>query len=159
MRDDPARAAIIGRSCGEVHARLAGLPAMGEWRPAPPLAGPGDGPRQPLHLDLHPLNILVRDGQVTGVLDWANAAAGDPVLDKARTWAILNLDPSVRARQAQPGWRALARGWAETAGLDTIPGWARAWACRFMLNDLAHRYPPGDLEHVRDALRHAEASR
>ena len=80
------------------------------------------------------------------------------MLDRARTWAILNLDPAARARQAHPRWQALARGWAEAAGLDTIPGWARGWACRFMLTDLAHRHPPGDLAHVRDALRHAEAS-
>lgn len=39
-----------------------------------------------LHLDLHPLNVLLgEEGAVTGVLDWANTAAGDPVLDRART--------------------------------------------------------------------------
>lgn len=92
------------------------------------------------------------------VLDWANAAAGDPLLDRARSWAILNLDPAARARQDLPGWQALTRGWAESAGLDTIPGWARAWACRFMLTDLAARYSPSDLTHVREALRHAGAA-
>jgi DNA-binding CsgD family transcriptional regulator len=30
-------------------------------------------------------------GEVSGVLDWANTAAGDPVLDPARSWVILNL--------------------------------------------------------------------
>jgi hypothetical protein len=70
----------------------------------------------------------------------------------------LNLDPAARARQAHPGWRALTYGWAQTAGLNAIPGWARAWACRFMLADLARRYAPGDLAHVHDALRHAEAA-
>jgi len=40
-----------------------------------------------VHLDLHLFNILTGTrGEVTGVLDWANAAAGDPDLDRARTW-------------------------------------------------------------------------
>jgi aminoglycoside phosphotransferase (APT) family kinase protein len=133
------------------------VPAPQGLRTAP-LTAAGDGPQRLLHLDLHPLNILVSAGEVTGVLDWANAAAGDPVLDRARSWAILTLDPAAGARQAHPGWQALTRGWAQAAGLDTIPGWARAWACRFMLTDLARRYSPGDLAHVRVALRHAEAT-
>jgi aminoglycoside phosphotransferase (APT) family kinase protein len=33
---------------------------------------------------LHPLNILISGAQVTGILDWASAA-GDPVLDRARS--------------------------------------------------------------------------
>ena len=153
---DPALAGTVGRACGMVHARLATVPAPQRLRAAP-LTAAGDGPRRLLHLDLHPLNILVSGGRVTGVLDWANAAAGDPVLDRARSWAILNLDPAARARQAQPGWQALTHGWTEAAGLDTIPGWARGWACRFMLTDLARRYLPGDLAHVRDALHQAES--
>jgi aminoglycoside phosphotransferase (APT) family kinase protein len=97
-----------------------------------------------LHLDLHPFNILVSDGaEVTGVLDWANAAAGDPALDRARSWTILNLDPAAQARRAEPGWRALTDGWAESGALDAIPAAACAWACRFMLADLVRRYPPG----------------
>jgi len=40
-----------------------------------------------VHLDLHLFNILTGTrGEVTGVLDWANAAAGDPDLDRAGTW-------------------------------------------------------------------------
>jgi aminoglycoside phosphotransferase (APT) family kinase protein len=76
-----------------------------------------------LHLDLHPLNVLVSGvGELTGVLGWANAAAGPAVLDRARSWAILSLDPAARARRQQPGWRALTDGWAEAAGLRDIPG-------------------------------------
>jgi Ser/Thr protein kinase RdoA (MazF antagonist) len=152
-----ALAGTVGRACGTVHAELATVPAPQPLRAAP-LTAAADGQALLLHLDLHPLNILVSGGEVTGVLDWANAAAGDPMLDRARSWTILNLDPAARARQAHPGWQALTRGWAQTAGLDTIPGWARAWACRFMLTDLARRYWPADLGHVRDALRHAEAA-
>ena len=37
------------------------------------------------HGDFHPLNILVREGAVSGVLDWANFAVGDPAADVAFT--------------------------------------------------------------------------
>jgi Ser/Thr protein kinase RdoA (MazF antagonist) len=80
----PDLAAAAGRACGAVHARLAGIRApAGLW--AAPEAPPSPDPRL-LHLDLHPFNILVNgQGELTGVLDWANAAAGDAVLDRART--------------------------------------------------------------------------
>jgi hypothetical protein len=110
-------------------------------------------------------SLVLRVGTRPGMeaeLAAATAAAGmvpvPRVRDRARSWAILNLDPAALARQAHPGWRELTRGRTGNAGLDTIPGWARAWACRFMLADLAHRYSPADLAHVRDAQRHAEAA-
>jgi len=37
------------------------------------------------HGDFHPLNILVKDGAVTGVLDWPGFLIADPVLDIANT--------------------------------------------------------------------------
>jgi aminoglycoside phosphotransferase (APT) family kinase protein len=37
------------------------------------------------HGDFHPLNILVQDGQVTGVLDWPGFIVTDPVFDVANT--------------------------------------------------------------------------
>jgi len=37
------------------------------------------------HGDFHPLNILVKDFAVTGVLDWPGFLIGDPVLDIANT--------------------------------------------------------------------------
>ena len=37
------------------------------------------------HGDFHPLNILVQDGEVTGVLDWANFLIADPAFDVANT--------------------------------------------------------------------------
>jgi len=40
------------------------------------------------HGDFHPLNILVQDGQVTGVLDWPGFVIADPVLDVANTTVL-----------------------------------------------------------------------
>ena len=45
------------------------------------------------HGDFHPLNILVADGMVTGVLDWPGFAITDPVFDVANT-VVLTTIPS-----------------------------------------------------------------
>ena len=37
------------------------------------------------HGDFHPLNILVQNGRVTGVLDWAGFMVADPIVDVATT--------------------------------------------------------------------------
>jgi Ser/Thr protein kinase RdoA (MazF antagonist) len=156
----PELAAAAGGACGAVHALLAAVRAPAGLRAAPG-APPGAlvTRARVLHLDLHPFNVLVGDqGELTGVLDWANAAAGEAVLDRARSWAILALDPAARARRAEPGWAPLAQGWIESGGLHDVPAAARAWACRFMLSDLARRYAPEDLRHVAEALGQAEAA-
>lgn len=40
------------------------------------------------HGDYHPLNILVRDGAVTGILDWPDFKLADPLLDVASTLVV-----------------------------------------------------------------------
>jgi Ser/Thr protein kinase RdoA (MazF antagonist) len=143
----PERAAAVGRACGALHDLLSGVPAP------PGLREQSQGGRL-LHLDLHPYNVLVDDGgEVTAVIDWANAAAGDPQLDAARTWSILTLDPAAIALQAKPGWAALTESWLDAGRLRELPAAARAWACGFMLEDLAGRHPPEALTHVRRAGR------
>jgi aminoglycoside phosphotransferase (APT) family kinase protein len=34
-----------------------------------------------MHGDLHPANVLVNDGQVSGVIDFGDITAGDPAGD------------------------------------------------------------------------------
>ncbi|MFH2110887.1 MAG: phosphotransferase family protein [Candidatus Bathyarchaeota archaeon] len=41
-----------------------------------------------IHGDFHPLNILVRDGEVVGVLDWPNFRLADPSMDIAFTLVL-----------------------------------------------------------------------
>jgi Ser/Thr protein kinase RdoA (MazF antagonist) len=148
--DDPERAAAAGRACGALHGRLAGVAAPAGLRELP------GRERRLLHLDLHPYNVLVDDaGKVTGVIDWTNAAAGDPRLDAARSWSILTLDPAALARR-DPAWTALTEAWLEAGRLREDEPAARAWACRFMLEDLAKRHDPAGLQHVRGALRNLE---
>ncbi len=43
-----------------------------------------------LHMDYHPLNVLVSGTRVTGVIDWVSAERGDRHLDVATTAAILS---------------------------------------------------------------------
>jgi hypothetical protein len=103
--DSPGRAAAVGRACGELHDALAEVACPPGLREVP---GASCTERRLLHLDLHPSNVLVDDdGEPTGVIDWANAAAGDPELDRARTWSLLTLDPAARERNGDPGWAAL----------------------------------------------------
>jgi len=96
-----------------------------------------------LHLDYHPLNVMVADRAVTGVLDWANAAVGDPRADLARTVTLLRLPPSPPGtpavlalglrRVVEAGWRT---GYQQLAGPfgDMAPFYA--WAGAMMERDL-----------------------
>ncbi|MDP8923024.1 MAG: aminoglycoside phosphotransferase family protein [Chloroflexota bacterium] len=109
-----------------------------------------------LHLDYHPLNVLVADGRVSAVLDWANVRAGDPRADVARTITILRLSPLPPGitRLVPPMMRALEAafsfGYRQVAGPlgDLAP--FHAWAGAFLVRDLGPRADvPGGW--VRDA--------
>jgi aminoglycoside phosphotransferase (APT) family kinase protein len=51
-----------------------------------------------LHLDYHPLNVLVKNVRVTGIIDWVNTDIGDRHLDAAMTAAILSSSAFERPR-------------------------------------------------------------
>ena len=77
----PHRLGEYGRLLAGLHGQLHAIPAP----PGLPQAGvPGD---RLLHRDLHPLNVLMPEGGPV-VIDWANAAAGDPAYDVADTWVV-----------------------------------------------------------------------
>jgi Phosphotransferase enzyme family len=152
--DRPGRAAAVGRACGQLHDALAEVACPPGLREVP---GASCTKRRLLHLDLHPFNVLVDDdGEPTGVIDWANAAAGDPELDRARTWSLLTLDPAARERGGDPGWAALTDHWLEAGRIHDLSASARIWACRFMLADLAARHTGTELAHIRHAMRLAD---
>lgn len=72
-----------GRVLAELHVQLHELPAP-DWLHEAPV-GRGD---RLVHLDLHPLNVIIGPrGPV--VIDWANAARGDPVVDVALAWVLM----------------------------------------------------------------------
>ena len=43
------------------------------------------------HGDFHPLNILIKAGEVTGVLDWAGFVIADPAFDVANTLVLMTI--------------------------------------------------------------------
>jgi aminoglycoside phosphotransferase (APT) family kinase protein len=48
-----------------------------------------EGPSVWLHGDLHPANIVVSDGTLSGVIDFGDMFAGDPAWDLAAAWLLL----------------------------------------------------------------------
>jgi hypothetical protein len=155
--DDPDRGAAAGGACGALHDALAEVVCPSALRDAP--GADTSRERRLLHLDLHPFKVLVdEEGMPAGVIDWANAAGGDPELDRARTWSLLTLDPAARELEKHPGWVALTEHWLRAGRMDDLSASARIWACRFMLADLAARHTPAQLAHVRQAIRLAEGA-
>lgn len=67
---------------------------------------PPETPPVICHGDLHPLNVLVQNGQVSGVLDWPNALIGDAAFDVAATRLILRFVPPGLAAGPPLSWLA-----------------------------------------------------
>jgi aminoglycoside phosphotransferase (APT) family kinase protein len=108
-----------------------------------------------LHLDYHVLNVLVEAGQVTAVLDWTNAHAGDPRADLARTLTILRLAPPLGGLALTAARRALELGWRlgyGSFGQHMAPFYA--WAGGAMLHDMGGRLSPAELEPARRWTAH-----
>jgi aminoglycoside phosphotransferase (APT) family kinase protein len=73
----------MGTLLAGLHRRLHEIPAP-DFVPAAPL---GDGDRL-LHLDLHPLNVIIGPAGPV-VIDWTGAARGDPALDIGIAWLLM----------------------------------------------------------------------
>jgi aminoglycoside phosphotransferase (APT) family kinase protein len=70
-----------------------------------------------LHGDLHPRNVLVQNGAITGVIDWGDVTSGDRATDLASIWMLF---ADKHARQ-----EALAEyGSLSEATLRRAKGWA-----------------------------------
>lgn len=75
-----------------------------------------------LHGDLHPRNVLVQDGRISGIIDWGDLTAGDPATDLASIWMLFE-NPEAR-RETLEAYGNLsqatlkrARGWAVLFGV------------------------------------------
>lgn len=128
-RDEPTRAWIDQlpdhvdgprtTACWEAHV------ALPRW----------DGPAMWLHGDLHPNNLVVRDGEITAVIDFGDLTAGDPATDLGIAWMLLPPEarPVLRAAlEVDDVTWARGRGWALTLGLAYLangassPGFVQA---------------------------------
>ncbi len=156
----PERAEQLGVAMGRTQATLHHLPVTERLRSALHSdwigwSGNGDGAlarelrrwssgaQSIMHLDFHPLNVMVEGDTITGVIDWSNALIGDPRADVARTYSILTWMPfpPVEATHDVAQVRcALRRGWLrgyrDAAGplSDLAP--FLAWAAQVMVRDL-----------------------
>jgi aminoglycoside phosphotransferase (APT) family kinase protein len=75
-----------------------------------------------LHGDLHPRNVLVEDGVITGIIDWGDITSGDCATDLASIW-MLFAEPHAR-KEALADYANLseatsqrAKGWAVFFGI------------------------------------------
>ncbi|HEX6522068.1 MAG TPA: aminoglycoside phosphotransferase family protein [Streptosporangiaceae bacterium] len=91
------------------------------------VAPPHDGPRLWLHGDLHPANILVDHGQLSGVIDFGDITSGDPACDLSVAWMLFH-----EAAHREAFWTQYARADASTRVR------ARGWALNFSLVFLAY---------------------
>jgi aminoglycoside phosphotransferase (APT) family kinase protein len=48
-----------------------------------------EGPPVWVHGDLHPANVVVSDGKLSGIVDFGDMFAGDPAWDLAAAWVLL----------------------------------------------------------------------
>jgi aminoglycoside phosphotransferase (APT) family kinase protein len=190
LRAEPERAVPLGLAFGRMLARLHATRAPEElhrrgagWIAAAEAAeslAPEETPLQArlrvlagdadavLHLDYHPLNTLTDGDRITGVVDWANAAAGDPRADVARMLVLLEnarrifgpgLPPAARAARRRFRLAAL-RGYLDAGGHTEEMAPFLAWGWAATARDLAPNLGrPGHWlrpEHL--ALMHARAA-
>lgn len=94
-----------------------------------------------LHGDLHPANIVVVDGALSGVIDFGELCAGDPATDLAAAWLLLPAGAAQRffdaygdvddaMIQRSLGWavrKALALLSIGRAGDEGLPGGKKTW--------------------------------
>jgi aminoglycoside phosphotransferase (APT) family kinase protein len=177
VRARPWQVWALGVAMGRLQARLHAAPApaaLAQVLPAwIPRAGEAElalqtrlqllarRPAALLHLDYHPLNVMSADRTLTGVLDWANAAVGDPRADLARTVTLLRLPPAPPGAPAvlvfglrrvlEAGWR---RGYQQVAGPFGDMAAFYAWAGAMMERDLRPKLgKPGVWLQPRDLAR------
>ena len=86
LRNRPSRLVVHARRLARLQQQLATIAAP-DWLMAPGWT-PDPAGDTVLHLDLHPMNVLLSpDGPV--VIDWTNAGAGPPGFDASVSYVIL----------------------------------------------------------------------
>ncbi len=85
MARPPRKLGAHLRLLADLHDRLHEIPVP-DWLPG--VTDDGDDRDRILHLDLHPMNVIMSpNGPV--VIDWPNTRRGDPMLDVAVTFALM----------------------------------------------------------------------
>jgi aminoglycoside phosphotransferase (APT) family kinase protein len=117
-RDEATRAGIAALA-GAIDATA----VTAAWEVA--LAAPEwDRPPVWIHGDLDARNLLVRDGQISGLVDWGSLCVGDPACDVKVAWAVLDAEtrPIFRERlEIDDATWARGRGWALSQAVIALP--------------------------------------
>jgi aminoglycoside phosphotransferase (APT) family kinase protein len=83
-----------------------------------------DGAPLWLHGDLHPANVVTRNGQLAGVIDFGEMCSGDPATDLSAAWTLLPDGAQQRFfdayERADDATIARARGWAVLRAIGLI---------------------------------------
>jgi len=122
--DASTRRAIA--ECGAIDGLDLDLDAcLAMWEATMRLPGVSDSvPPRWHHADLVAENLLVRDGRLAGVLDFGGLAVGDPTVDLAVAWDVLDPVAGGIFRDLvdvdEATWLR-GRGWALALGLMTFP--------------------------------------
>jgi aminoglycoside phosphotransferase (APT) family kinase protein len=103
--------------------RFSGDPAaLLEWERALTVP-PWEGPPVWHHGDLDVRNWLVRDGRISGVIDWGSMGVGDPACDVMVAWKLHSSAARDAFREALPVDDATwdrARGWAVSQAIAAL---------------------------------------
>ncbi len=159
LQSHPQQIRQLGSAFGRMQAAIHRIPAPPEMDATSWIEWAGDEPELKarlldlpsrktmlLHLDYHPLNVMADGGQISAVLDWANARAGDPRADFARTYSILRIErytPAGDSLQLAVARRLLAyfgrSGYQQAGGQLDDMALFYAWAGASMIRDLSPR--------------------
>lgn len=97
-----------------------------------------NGPATWIHADLHPANVLVKDGSLCGVVDFGDLCSGDPACDLGAAWLLLPDAAIERFHERYlPG--------ADQAMIRRARGWAllKALVCLIIGDDGVNGRPGG----------------
>jgi hygromycin-B 7''-O-kinase len=79
------------------------------------------------HNDAHDANVLVEDGRITGLLDWENAVAADPILDLAKSYAFSDGRSEDTLDALVEGYGPLRPDWREAFDLYVTDHLLELW--------------------------------
>ena len=109
------------QSIAKLDGKIDAAAATGVWNAA--LATTWERPNVWVHGDIAPTNLLVRNGNLSAVIDFGCLGVGDPACDLAIAWTMFKEKSRVAFREAIPlntGTWARSRGWALWKALITI---------------------------------------
>jgi hygromycin-B 7''-O-kinase len=79
------------------------------------------------HNDAHDANVLVEDGRITGLIDWENAVAADPILDLAKAHAFSDGRSEETLDALVEGYGPLRPDWRDAFDLYVVDHLLELW--------------------------------